>query len=325
LSIQVREVGVIAYLRRMPGPVATMAGWSLIVFFDLLVLTLFAPDHANDVESSAWIAGAVFELVVVAVCVVLSARTPVWFLRAVLFIRLGVVVFMAAVGCPIDSLLFGYATAVFVVVYAAYFWHSWLTYVYAFAAAITTLLLGFIPDTVDRVVQTWFVITSLLVLMSIGLNRVVSEQQRQSKRDPLTGLPNRMALDAYLAAHPRPGRAVEPQALVLIDLDHFKDVNDTQGHAAGDQFLRDSASAWRAALRPDDLLFRVGGDEFLLVLPQTTVEAAGELVSRLREASLGPLSFGATEWRSTDSFDSAFATADGCMYEDKARRREGAG
>lgn len=315
---------MIAYLRRMPGPVATMAGWSLIVFIDLMAVSVFAPDHANDVESGAWIAGAVFEIAVVVVCVALSARTPNWFLHAVLFIRLGVVVFMAAVGCPIDSLLFGYATAVFVVVYAAYFWHSWFTYVYAFAAAVTTLLLGFIPETVDRVVQTWFVVTSLLVLMSIGLNRVVGEQERQSKRDPLTGLPNRVALDAYLLAHPRPGRAVEPQALVVIDLDRFKDVNDTQGHAAGDQFLRDAATAWRGVLRPDDLLFRVGGDEFLLVLPQTTPDNADDLVNRLRAASPGPLSHGATEWRSDGSFDSAFAAADRRMYEDKTRRRDAA-
>ncbi|MDI1290483.1 MAG: GGDEF domain-containing protein, partial [bacterium] len=213
--------GVIEYLRRLPGPVAAMAGWSLIVFLDLVAVTWILPQHANHTETQAWVTGAVFELLVVVVCVVAGSRTPLWFLRVVLFARLVSIVFLAAVGCPIDSLLFGYATAVFVVVYAAYFWHNWLTYLYAFAAAITMLLLGFIPETIDRVVQTWFVVTSLLVLMAVGLNRVVGEQERQAKRDSMTGLPNRVALDAYLLAHPRPGRAVEPQSLVVIDLDRF--------------------------------------------------------------------------------------------------------
>lgn len=313
---------MIPILRRMPGPVATMAGWSLVIFVDLVGVSIFAADHANDVESGAWIAGAVFELAVVVACLVLGPRTPDWFLQAVLFLRLASVVFLAAVGCPIDSLLFGYATAVFVVVYAAYWWHGWLTYVYAFAAALTMLVLGFIPEAIDRVIQTWFVVTSLLVLMAVGLNRVVGEQQRQAKRDPLTDLPNRVALDAYLLVHPQPGRAAEPQTLVVIDLDRFKDVNDSQGHAAGDRFLRETARAWRAVLRPDDLLFRVGGDEFLLILPQTTAAQADRLLARLREASPGPLSYGATQWRGEDTFDSAFADADSRMYQDKELRRK---
>ncbi len=312
---------MIGYLRRLPGPVSTMAGWSLIIFIDLLVVAFLVPQHAVEVDGPVWLLGAAFELLVVVLCIGMGARTPVWFLRLVLFSRLVSAVFLAAVGCPIDSLIFGYATAVFVVVYAAYFWHSWWTYLYSFCAAVSMLLLGFIPDKIDRVVQTWFVVTSLLVLMAIGLNRVVGEQERQAKRDPITGLPNRVALDAYLIAHPRPGRAVGPQALVVIDLDHFKDVNDTQGHAAGDKFLRDAATVWRAALRPDDLLFRVGGDEFLLVLPQTTPTDADALVARLREVSPGPLSYGVTEWGSEVSFDAAFAIADRRMYADKSRRR----
>jgi diguanylate cyclase (GGDEF)-like protein len=316
---------MITYLRHLPGPVAAMAGWSLIIFLDLVAVTWIAPQHANPTESAAWITGAAFELVVVVVCVVAGSRTPLWFLRVVLFARLVSVVFLAAVGCPIDSLLFGYATAVFVVVYAAYFWHNWLTYFYAFFAAVAMLLLGFIPETIDRVIQTWFVVTSLLVLMSVGLNRVVREQERQAKRDSMTDLPNRVALDAYLTAHPRPGRAVEPQALVVIDLDRFKDVNDSQGHAAGDRLLRETAAVWRAALRPDDLLFRVGGDEFLLILPQTTTGNADELVARLREVSPGPLSYGVTEWRSNEDFDTAFALADRRMYQDKESRREASG
>lgn len=310
-----------AYLRGLPGPVATMAGWSLIVFLDLLGVSLLGGNHANTPDSAAWIAGAVFEIVVVIACLVLGARTPTWFLQVVLFLRLPAVVYLAAVGSPIDSLLFGYATAVFVVVYAAYWWHGWLTYFYATAAALATLLLGFIPEQIDRVVQTWFVVTSLLILMAIGMNRVVGTQERLARQDPLTGLPSRIALDAYLLAHPKPDRTVHPQALVVIDLDRFKDVNDREGHVAGDRFLRETATIWSRAIRPDDLLFRVGGDEFLLILPQTPIETVDVLLARLREMSLGPWSYGSTEWIDGESFDAAFARADRQMYIDKDRRR----
>lgn len=312
---------MIAYLRGLPGPVATMAGWSLIVVLDLVGVSLLGQQYANRPDTFAWFGGAGFEVLVVLVCLVLGARTPTRFLQVVLFLRLPAVLFLAAVGSPIDSLLFGYATSVFVVVYAAYFWHSRLTYFYAAAAAITMLLLGFIPEQIDRVIQTWFVVASLLLLMAMGLNRVVAQQERQARQDPLTRLPNRVALEAYLLVHPRPGRAMQPQALVVIDLDHFKDINDSNGHVAGDTFLRETAAVWSAALRPDDLLFRVGGDEFLLLLPRTSSNDTTLLIARLREISLGPWSYGATEWGDDESFDAAFARADRQMYEDKDRRR----
>ncbi len=98
--------------------------------------------------------------------------------------------------------------------------------------------------------------------------------------DPLTGLPNRRAWDMSLA------RALddeEPLAIAMLDFDHFKDFNDSRGHPAGDRLLKESAAAWQGELRGGDLLARIGGEEFALLLPKCGAEDALRVVERLRE------------------------------------------
>jgi diguanylate cyclase (GGDEF)-like protein len=104
-------------------------------------------------------------------------------------------------------------------------------------------------------------------------------------RDPLTGLGNRRALDERLAAeiarHRRHGRRF---ALVVMDLDGFKRVNDRFGHQAGDEILRDVAHAVRLAVREHDTVVRLGGDELCVLAPETGAEEAAALTERLRRA-----------------------------------------
>lgn len=103
-----------------------------------------------------------------------------------------------------------------------------------------------------------------------------------SLTDPLTGLGNRRLLDTQLErALTQARRQGYPLAVVLIDLDHFKAFNDERGHWAGDQLLQHLATMLETGLRADDLAIRLGGDEFLLVLPHTTREAARQAARRL--------------------------------------------
>jgi diguanylate cyclase (GGDEF)-like protein len=104
--------------------------------------------------------------------------------------------------------------------------------------------------------------------------------------DPLTGLPNRRRWDEEAARMvARAERTGEPLAVAIIDLDRFKDYNDTHGHQAGDRLLKEAAAAWRDQLRAGDLLARWGGEEFAVALPGATAEQAVPVLERLRAAT----------------------------------------
>jgi diguanylate cyclase (GGDEF)-like protein len=108
---------------------------------------------------------------------------------------------------------------------------------------------------------------------------------RAALTDPLTGLPNRRAWDAWLPQRLASATTTAGRLCVaLIDLDHFKRVNDELGHAAGDQVLRAAAHALREGLRHDDLLARIGGDEFAALVQVPNATAALAVVDRVRRA-----------------------------------------
>jgi diguanylate cyclase (GGDEF)-like protein len=106
--------------------------------------------------------------------------------------------------------------------------------------------------------------------------------QNQALRDPLTGLFNRRYLEEFFARElARAQRDATPIALAMVDLDHFKQLNDTHGHAAGDDTLKGVAAFLLGELRTTDAVFRIGGEEFLLVLPRTQPEEALEKLEQL--------------------------------------------
>jgi diguanylate cyclase (GGDEF)-like protein len=115
--------------------------------------------------------------------------------------------------------------------------------------------------------------------------RLAAELERQARLDPLTGAFNRRAFDELLRRDvARAQRHGRPLAVILIDIDHFKRVNDTMGHAAGDRFLVAVAKTIAAVLRAEDLLCRYGGEEFIVVLPETDGTGALQAAERLRAA-----------------------------------------
>ncbi len=107
----------------------------------------------------------------------------------------------------------------------------------------------------------------------------------QLGRDELTGLHNRRALRAFIReVITVPGCGLRPLSIVMMDLDHFKRINDQHGHLAADRLLIVLAQAWMKGIRRSDLLARVGGDEFCLVLPDTTLAQADMVAHKLRAA-----------------------------------------
>ncbi len=111
------------------------------------------------------------------------------------------------------------------------------------------------------------------------LQRLIDALVELSSRDALTGLANRRAFDLALAREiDRVARSGEPALLLALDIDHFKRVNDNWGHAAGDHVLRAVASALIDSVRPMDLVARIGGEEFAIILPNCA-SAFGETVA----------------------------------------------
>jgi diguanylate cyclase (GGDEF)-like protein len=155
--------------------------------------------------------------------------------------------------------------------------------------------------------------------------------------DPLTGLANRRQLEddvaTLTAAH---GKHGQPCSLVLLDLDHFKLLNDARGHAAGDEALRAVASELRHLVRAPDSAYRYGGEEFLLILPETALVEAAAVAERIRRSVAAldiarsadghtslTVSCGVAEWRSPETtFERSLADADAALYEAKAAGRD---
>lgn len=185
----------------------------------------------------------------------------------------------------------------------------------------------------------WIMTFGTCLVMAGVVNVLSHELNRRAHTDALTGVASRRALMLRL---PQDIRAAErrriPLSVLLLDLDHFKQLNDTRGHAAGDDALRACVAAWRGELRPGDTLARLGGDEFFAVLPGCDVDAARVIAERLvrsvrgavgavgRESgAVAPLScsVGMTTFRPGDSADALLHRTDRAMYEVKAAGGDG--
>lgn len=150
------------------------------------------------------------------------------------------------------------------------------------------------------------------------------ELEHLAHHDPLTGLPNRRSLEqAFDRELARAGRQGTPLCVVALDLDELKAYNDTHGHAAGDRLLKHAAGTFAAGRRATDLIARMGGDEFVALLPGCNSAAAANVVQRLRRSYPPGHSFsaGIACWDRRESADELMNRADAAMYRAKTDAR----
>ncbi len=163
----------------------------------------------------------------------------------------------------------------------------------------------------------------------LGLMRAMSQSQLQADTDPLTGLLNRRAMENQV----REMRVDQSDfAVVMADLDHFKDLNDTFGHDTGDRALRLFARVMKTAVRDADIVSRHGGEEFVIVLPGADVETAAPVMHRLRERLAEALadaqlptftvSLGLVDSNSGDDLSGLLVLADRALMRAKADGRD---
>jgi diguanylate cyclase (GGDEF)-like protein len=169
-------------------------------------------------------------------------------------------------------------------------------------------------------VSVWLLLSELLASLVSRQREMTTELRRLALVDTLTNLANRRDLDLRLATA-QPG-----DTLIICDLDHFKQLNDSQGHAAGDRVLAEFGLVLRSCLRDEDYAARYGGEEFALLLPATSQPQTALILARLRRAwtTLQPavtFSSGLATFRHQDSAHETLATADQALYAAKAGGR----
>ena len=303
----------------MSGPVWSLVAWAIVMalvsLLNVLALAVAGDPLVAKLAVLGYWAG-------VAVLVrALGPRTPGWLVH--LLVDSNIVVLCLTSATALNDVRAA-ATLMFLVV-PAVFVATWMSR-QQMAAHLIVLVIGSAAVIViigpDRdTVRLWLTLLAVCLALAYFVHALVTHLNQQAIVDPLTGLFNRAGLELATGARGRSLNGVLPRTVVVVDLDGFKAVNDTRGHTAGDELLREVGSTMRAHLRPSDTVTRTGGDEFVILLSRTDVNRASGIVDRLIEALPLPASVGMVDWPEGIDIDTAIAAADALMYQEKAARR----
>ena len=235
---------------------------------------------------------------------------------------------------------------VWVVLYAAYFLSLWQTTLQVAGIGVTQALVLSTHGPDGTELTRWFVtmivlgVAGAVIAHLVGRLRhslaahadALDETQELTRRlaevantDELTRVANRRGWEREFEREmARARRGGTSLCVAILDLDHFKEFNDSYGHLAGDRVLRDCAEAWSAQLRVGDLLARYGGEEFAVLLPACDPEAAAALVERLRAATPPgqTVSAGVASWSGSEEMLELMKRADAALYQAKSRGRD---
>jgi GGDEF domain-containing protein len=205
-------------------------------------------------------------------------------------------------------------------VYAAFFFSRAAARIHTavIAVAFATALLA---SSQHVPADAWIFMIASLIVATETIGRQSNRLRHEAHTDSLTGLLNRKGLaPAAERAFALADRTEIPLTIALVDLDHFKQVNDRDGHAAGDRLLVQMTRTWSEELQPGDIFGRLGGDEFLVALVGSSEDEAKRFFEKLLFISPAPWSAGVIKRRSGEDLSACLARADNTLYEVKRSR-----
>lgn len=300
------------------------------------LLMAFGEDHGRDNVLIATIAAAA--IVLAGVCFVGYRRLPIWFFSALMFV--GTLMITGAAAGASEGAEAGYGFFYVWVVFLAFiFFTRPAASAHAIAAAVAYGTVMFVRDTPQAAnlliaaIATIGTCGALMGLLMARIERIAFAFSAEALTDPVTSIANRRDFDRrFEGAVARARRSGRPLSLIICDLDRFKTVNDGLGHVEGDVALRRAAHVISDAVRSMDAVARLGGEEFGIIVPDATAEAALEVAERVRTAIASEFadfpvtltaSCGVACTHETDSTDqSLFRAADMALYRAKREGRD---
>lgn len=296
----------------------------------LVLFTLLLP-HSSDRHLAGLIGPAVAAMGVVAAMAAFGKRCPMWVFRA-LPLWGGVLVSVVSYSGG-ESAVSAYAMFYFWVILAAfYFFPGWWGLANLASVGLQYAFVGSVSGTANAELK-WVMLMGTLVVAALFLSllqdhaertrgereKLLAQVEQLARTDPLTSLPNRRAWQARLVEElRRAARQGTPLAVVIVDLDELKVINDVGGHEAGDRVIRQATAGWKTALRETDFIARLGGDEFGALLPNCPEDLALGVQERMREAAPSVAwSAGIAVWDGEEPAGLLLKRADAVLYEAK--------
>ena len=241
-------------------------------------------------------------------------------LLALASVRIIVVGVVLAASQSAGATLFGGAGLIWISLWATGFFPNRAAHAFGLEVAVIAAAIAINGEHLRTAVDALPMLSGA-ALLSIMLSQVLNSLRHEARHDLLTGLLNRRGLDMALNDLWSARRFAGIASLVVMDLDGLKLVNDHAGHLAGDQMLVTFATELQTSVRGVDLVARIGGDEFIAILPGLSAVEATRWIARMHDESGVAWSFGVAERREEEQLETWLGRADKLMYVAKAATR----